>query len=275
MDKKIKLAVVGLTGLLLVSFFIIFQLNSAKQTLERQIEKLQVDISGVTKQLDNLSQEKRRLEENASLAKDDLARAGAEKEELNRKFEMADKARQDLAERLRSVSTQGDALKKQVDSLLAQKRSVDNELAGLKAKHELYQKKYAQMSQMLASRSDSSASEAALMPAAAPTSMEIKAPVGGIVELPPIIVRPKPSAAMGANATVIAYSAKIMAINREDNFVVVDIGKSSGIKIGDRLKVVRQGKEIGWLAVIEIRDTISACDIKQESQAFKVGDLVK
>ena len=275
MDKKIKLAVVGLTGLLLLSYFIIFQLNSAKQTLERQIEKLQVDISGVTKQLDNLSQEKRRLEENASLAKDDLARAGAEKEELNRKFEMADKARQDLAERLRSVSTQGDALKKQVDSLLAQKRSVDNELAGLKAKHELYQKKYAQMSQMLASRSDSSASEAALMPAAAPTSMEIKAPVGGIVELPPIIVRPKPSAAMGANATVIAYSAKIMAINREDNFVVVDTGKSSGIKIGDRLKVARQGKEIGWLAVIEIRDTISACDIKQESQAFKVGDLVK
>lgn len=269
MDKKIKLAVVGLTALLLVSFFIIFGLHTAKQTLERQVEKLQVDISGLTKQLDTLSQEKRRLEQNVGLAKDDLARAAAEKEDLSKKFETADKARQDLTERLRLVSTQGDALKKQVDNLITQKKAIENELAGLKVKHELYKKKYSQMSKMLSARPG---------PGAAPVlpAEEIKASVDGIVELPPIIVRPRPSAAaISARPSGTNYSGKIMAVNHEDNFVVVDIGQNSGIKIGGRLKVVRQEKEIGTLEVIEIRDTISACDIKGESQSLKIGDLVK
>ncbi len=257
MDKKIKLAVIGLAGLLLVSFFIIFQLNSVKQGLERQIEKLQTDISGLAKQMDNLSLEKRRLEEKAGLAKDDLDRVMMEKEELAKKFAMADQARQDLVERLKSVSTQGEALKKQVDNLTTQKKSVEKELVDLKAKRELYRKKYSQMSQILKDRPTGSTQESAAI---------IHAP--GIVELPPIIVRPKPS-------TAAVSSGKIIAINREDNFVVVDIGKSSGLKIGSRVKVIRGEKLIGDLELIEIREMISACDIKNESQAFKVGDLVK
>ncbi len=280
MDKKIKLAVIGLTVLLLVSFFIIFQLNTTKQTLERQVEKLQTDISGLTKQMDGLGLEKRRLEEKFSLAKDDLDRATAEKEELNKKFEMADKARQDLAERLRSLGTQGDALKKQVDSLSSQKKAVEKELADLKSKHELFKKKYEQMSQMLKDKSDDSAPEA--VPAAPvsapvlPAPTTAKAPIAGIVELPPIIVRPKQAVASAAlPAAENIYSGKIIAINREDNFVVVDIGKNSGLKIGDRLKVIRGEKTIGNLEVIEIRETISACDIKKESQGLKVGDQVK
>ena len=54
-----------------------------------------------------------------------------------------------------------------------------------------------------------------------------------------------------------------------------ELSEKTGIKVGDPLKVYRNGNHIGSVEVIQVRKDISAADIKQKSTAFKPGDTVK
>ncbi len=101
------------------------------------------------------------------------------------------------------------------------------------------------------------------------------------VELSPIIV----NASNGqqdnnnnnnANAPAAqSQSAAIISINESNNFVIVNLGEDSGIKVGNTLKVFRGNRVIATLEVIQVRKDISAADIKQKSDALRVGDVVK
>jgi hypothetical protein len=101
------------------------------------------------------------------------------------------------------------------------------------------------------------------------------------VELPPIIVN---ASGRGAAAEVPAASAvadavdqrhKIISINQKNHFVIVDMGQAHGSTIGRQLKVVRAGKEIATLEVIQVRKDISAADIKDQKASVQVGDQVQ
>jgi hypothetical protein len=72
-----------------------------------------------------------------------------------------------------------------------------------------------------------------------------------------------------------ALVGKILAINRDNNFVVIDLGTSVGIKPGDKFQVYRDDSVIANLEVIQTREKISACDIKRETSPIKVGDGIK
>ena len=105
------------------------------------------------------------------------------------------------------------------------------------------------------------------------------------VELPPIVVSPEgsfvsSSASESTSQDWLSKSpsleGKIIAVNQKDKFVIIDLGKDAGLKVGDRLEVKRAGKKIASLAVIETRKDISACDIiagsniKEGDQAIRV-----
>jgi hypothetical protein len=68
---------------------------------------------------------------------------------------------------------------------------------------------------------------------------------------------------------------KIMSIDRDNNFVVVNAGQANNLKLGDTFQVYREGQAIGSVEVIQIRDRIAACDIKAENTPLRVGDMVK
>lgn len=56
---------------------------------------------------------------------------------------------------------------------------------------------------------------------------------------------------------------KVTEVNKQYNFVVVNLGEKDGLKPGSFLKVLRQGKEVGRLEVIKVRQTISAAEIRE------------
>lgn len=89
------------------------------------------------------------------------------------------------------------------------------------------------------------------------------------VELPPIVINPDVSGLKGLKGEVIA-------VNREENFIVMDIGETSGLRPGTSLRVVRQDKEIATVEIIETRKEISAADIKEVTDGFilQEGDTV-
>ena len=95
------------------------------------------------------------------------------------------------------------------------------------------------------------------------------------VELPAIVVRPQPLPAVKTYDTGASLMGKVLAINKENNFVIVDLGEESGVKAGDTFRVYRGDKLIANIEVIQSRRNISACDIKKTSGPIGIGDSVR
>ena len=95
----------------------------------------------------------------------------------------------------------------------------------------------------------------------------------GVVELPPIVVKgdsvsgnPVSSDAPSIVAAQqklkeVVKQGEILSINGKYRFAVINLGQEDGIQDGTVFHVLREGKEIGQLKVIEARQEISACDI--------------
>jgi hypothetical protein len=66
-----------------------------------------------------------------------------------------------------------------------------------------------------------------------------------------------------------------VSINKENNFVIIDLGQNSGVNIGDRLSVYRGDTYVGELEIIQVRTDISAADIKKQSMPIQAGDSVR
>jgi hypothetical protein len=92
------------------------------------------------------------------------------------------------------------------------------------------------------------------------------------VDLSPIVVRPGSEVPETTKPSVLG---KVLAVNKENNFVIVDIGEDAGIKVGDTFAVYRNDDQVATVEVIRASKTVSACDIKRQSTPLKIGDIIK
>ena len=92
------------------------------------------------------------------------------------------------------------------------------------------------------------------------------------VELTPITVHPLSSS---YSPDEVPFVGKVLTINRENSFVVINLGQDAGVSVGSRFSVYRDDREIAILEVIQLRSLIAACDIVKESKTIKIGDSVK
>ena len=65
-----------------------------------------------------------------------------------------------------------------------------------------------------------------------------------------------------ARTTSSKKQGKVLAINKDHGFVVVDLGKVDGIKSDSLLILKRNNETIATLTVLEVRDVMTACNIK-------------
>ncbi|HXV28209.1 MAG TPA: hypothetical protein VD913_04510 [bacterium] len=70
---------------------------------------------------------------------------------------------------------------------------------------------------------------------------------------------------------------QIMTVNRKFNFVVVNVGLQDQIKMGDKLGVMRNQKNVATIQVEKVYDRFSAAAIVEESKdtPIKEGDAVR
>jgi chromosome segregation ATPase len=85
------------------------------------------------------------------------------------------------------------------------------------------------------------------------------------VSLPPIVVRPDVAGVQGVKG-------QIIAVNKEEKFVVIDKGETSGVRTGMTLKIMRGDSAIGTAEVIETRKDISAADIKDVAGGYEIQE---
>ncbi len=95
------------------------------------------------------------------------------------------------------------------------------------------------------------------------------------VELPAIVVKPQAEVPGEQRESGATLMGRIMAINKENNFVIIDLGSESKVKAGDTFRVYRGDKPIANIEVIQVRQSISACDIKRQGLQIKIGDIVR
>ena len=112
-----------------------------------------------------------------------------------------------------------------------------------------------------------------------------------LVQLPPIVIHPQSqksrkavSSRTGAQAAQPAQSSKqsaeagrvVLAVNQENNFVVINKGSVNGVRLGDTFKLFDSNKQLaGEVVVIQVRENIAAADIRKEILPLKVGFSVR
>jgi len=95
------------------------------------------------------------------------------------------------------------------------------------------------------------------------------------VELPPIVVSSGSTESFNSGEAAPSLNGRVISINEPNNFVIVDIGENTGIRLGDHLSVYRDSKYIARLEVIQVRKDISAADLKDQWSKIKVGDIIR
>jgi len=180
-----------------------------------------------------------------------------------------------IEEQAKVIKNENVVLRRQLASLNTRKISLEEKLADSQTKTTVLEKRVTELDTVLqdsASRMDSMKKQiSAKASGQQPEQMRQE----DTVELPPIVVRPRQET-MALEPTIGAtLVGKVLAINQDNNFVIVDMGEDNGIKVGNTFKVWRDAKPIAHLEAIQVRKTISACDIKKQMSPIKVGDQVK
>ena len=77
------------------------------------------------------------------------------------------------------------------------------------------------------------------------------------VQLEKIIVAPKPQEEAPVVSSAVPLEGKVLVVNREYDFIVINLGQKDGVNLGDVFEVLRKDKSLGQAKVEEVRDTMS------------------
>lgn len=268
----------------------------------------------LTSEVQRLTQEKLALENKVSdMGKDvflakllkDKAQAELLAEKVSEELVTEKRKGDESVEELNKIKSHKESLEEELQKLTQVKGSLETELSSLNERLETTSRDKAVLDRQVRDQErkiQSSSDEIGRLKVAleeARTRPGKATTFGtGAVELPPIIVKaeaqPQPSRTSGeiegpkvsistqtseikpSIQPKTSIEGKIISVNEENNFVVINLGEEDGLKLGMDFEVYRGDKRIGNLEVIEMRSRIAACDIKdiKERQEIKVGDVV-
>jgi len=240
------------------------QINN--EALQRDKGALEIDIKSLSNEKKDLL---RQIDYNQKLL-DSLA------QDVVR--EKNDKAK--IQDNLRVIKNENLVFGRQLKSLNSRKAALERKIQELQEGKSTVEKRLNEMEVMLADRVSQIGSlknDLDLIRSGKTVPVSEEKPKGS-VELPAIVVRSLPPAEGKGKVDAPLSTAtlgKVLAVNPDSNFVVIDMGSSSGVKVGDAFNVYSEGKSIGLIEVIQARGNISACDIKKKSAALRIGDTIK
>ncbi len=285
MTEKIKFIItIGLVGILATSVFINYQTFNAKKAIERERDQLKNENDTLAMKIEEVTRERKQLQDKIGALNNDLNNVSQEKEDIQKRYELIVKERSELTEKLWAVQSDNKRLYEDLSGLTQEKQELeqkfDEGLAPLKKDNVILKRQLKSLVERkinLEKRLNelsnlSKATESAGSPTETDESKK------EFIELPPIVVRSQTTAPAPEKKSAKDNSkGAILDINKENNFVVIDLGQNSGIKVGETLSVYRKDidKAIAAIEVIQVRNTIAACDIKKEAAPIQIGDTVR
>ncbi len=287
MEQKTKFIIIGLAGFAIVFFLLFIQAQGVKQqlirdkevlkeekvTLENGINKLKSDAHDYEKKLnslsagmDEISSEKDGLQKAIDSITSELEEEKNAKALLEQRFEVLKNDNKILTRQLSKLNEQKNDLEKKFQDSQKEKIKVEQSFEG---EEQIIPSPVAQVDNLKEQPDVIQSAPGPRIPKAEEVRDGIKA-----IELSPIVVRPsaEPEA---REIPVVPVRGKVLAINKESNFVIINLGFDAGAKVGDIFRVYREDQLIASLEVIQTRSNIAACDIKREMFPVKIGDVVR
>jgi len=250
-------------------------------------------------QLEKVRQAKKALEEE----KEELLKAKAALEEqvndvtaqaktIEGQLVQEKRSREALATELAQIRKESTQLKSQLETEKEEKRSLTADLAKAKQSYQalsnelttLRQAKEAlekRVKEMLAARAKEaeqivvSGTGTAGGPQPAPAGTQTQAPtIAGTETAAPSRTPAISAPAAGGRSP----EGKVLVVNREFHFVVVNLGSKDGVKQGSQCEVVRGGKRLVTVEVEKVYDNMSAANMLEEERRgaeVEEGDSVR
>ena len=251
----------------------------SKLDLELKLEKMREQLNDLNINNDQLKRQGLTFDlelKNVKRERDDLQR-GVEYSHrmvdgLSTDLVREKKDKINIQDTLKLIRSENSTLRQQLRSLSARKLSLDRQLQSLAQEKQSLGHKLVQMETVLTDQVSNMNVLKDQLEVVRKTVPRGSVSVEPSVELPPIIVQPQ---GQGFGQGQAATLGEVLSVDKENNFAVVDLGESAGLKVGDRLNVYRQDKVIAMIKVIRTRNTISACDIERELLPIRIGDSVK
>lgn len=259
----------------------------AKTELELRLGDLRKDLNAAQSESKQLQSEKSTLQldiDTLRREKKDLEGQVAYNKKMMDSFtrdlvtERNDKMK--IQEAIKALKAENELLMRQVKSVNSRKYVLEKKIQELQEDKSAVERKFKDMDSMLTEKVSMIGNLKTELEGIRSVPVEseeaVVAPRKESVELPPIVVRPQaeqPEVRIQENTTVLG--GKVLAINKDSNFVIIDLGEDAGVKVGDAFRVYREEKAIAGVEVIQTRKNIAACDIKSETAPIKIGDTVR
>lgn len=213
------------------------ELEQAKAAVEDQLAKANKDVSQ---------------------AKQDLVKAVEARDALTKSVEDREQEIKRLAKDLEQAQTQQKQAVSQLSDLQTERDSIKKQLTDLE--------------------SAKSALESKLAEATGRPTVELdRVVVGGQPGGDSASASMAPSQAAGSSAAPASgTNGQVVVINREYDFIVMNMGRNHGLAIGQQFKIVRGSEVLGTVKVEKVYDELSAAAILPDSKkdSIKEGDAV-
>ncbi|MBI4342899.1 MAG: hypothetical protein HY599_05995 [Candidatus Omnitrophica bacterium] len=258
-------------GVAAVAIYLQMQEREKRIARERELQLTLAENDSLKSHLQETEQAKAKTEEELTRAKKDLSQS---KEELTKAVEAQELLTKSIEDREREINR----LTKDLTQAKDEAGRVASQLTGLQRERDDVKRQVADL-ERAKNQLESKVlelSSAQQQTAAQPT-----------VELDKIFVTntPPPDGSPVASGTVVPVTAsssagsagQVVVVNREYDFVVMNLGKNHGLSIGQEFQVVRGTQVLGKVKVEKVYDELSAAAILPDSQknSIREGDAVK
>lgn len=249
-------------------------LRILNEELQRGKATMELEISNLKRERDDTERQLAYNKKLMDAIAQELVRERNDKIQIQDSFKLVKNENQVLIRQINGLNSRKIALEKKIQSLLEDKDSIVrkyDELEGMLAEKVT---QVTELQQDLSSLASDDPMTLASAPRASSGQNAFYTQRSGGVELQPILVRGD-SADASSRAASVMNEGKILAVNTDNNFIVIDIGEDQGVQLGDVFQVYRGGEPIGAIEAIQLRKTIAACDIRQQAVPLKIGDIVR
>lgn len=225
------------------------EVREAKSRVERELTDAKGNLDNATKQLADERQEKEQLAKTAEDRQQQIDR-------MLRDLEQARSDQRTLTDQLGQLRDEHTAIQRQVTSLQQVRAQLEQKIAEL-SKHPTVE-----------------LDKVVVNPPAAPSSTA-SAPTPDAAASPQAEAGAASSPPSGSEAS--SLQGQVIVVNREYDFIVVNLGSNQGLALGQEFQVVRGDQVLGRVKVEKVYDELSAAAILPNSNkdAIREGDAVR
>lgn len=247
-------------GVAVVAVMLQQQELARRQAKERELTIALGENTELKNEVQSLQQTRMMLEEGLAQSRIELAstqetltQAQLAREELSHAVEGRQQEITRLTKELQQIQSTRQQLEQELGSLRTERQTIQQQLKDLEQAKSALESKVLELSEQQPVQLDSVFVKGA-------TSLKGQAPSG-----PP------------AQGTVSSTEGQVIVVNREYDFIVMNLGKNQGVSVGQEFRIMRDSQELGRVKVEKLYDELSAATILPDSQKDNIreGDWVK